>query len=53
MCKDYENKSHKVVMDNYYSSWMLFRELRNRGIGAVGTIRHNRVIYNIIYNRLV
>ncbi|CAK81814.1 unnamed protein product (macronuclear) [Paramecium tetraurelia] len=42
MCKDYEHKAHKVVMDNYYSSWMLFRELRNRGIGAVGTIRHNR-----------
>lgn len=29
-------------MDNYYSSWQLFRELRNRGLGAVGTIRHNR-----------
>jgi hypothetical protein len=44
MLKNYENKQHKVVMDNYYTSWKLFRELKNRGFGALGTIRHNRVL---------
>ena len=29
-------------MDNYYTSWQLYRELKNRGIGALGTMRHNR-----------
>jgi hypothetical protein len=43
LLKNYENKQHKVVMDNYYTSWKLFRELKNRGFGALGTIRHNRV----------
>jgi hypothetical protein len=30
-------------MDNYYTSQKLFRELKNRGIGSLGTVRHNRV----------
>jgi hypothetical protein len=45
MLKPYEGKQHKVIMDNYYTSCQLFKELRNREIGALGTIRHNRVCY--------
>lgn len=50
--KNYEGKGHKVVMDNYYTSQKLFRELKNRGIGSLGTIRHNRVHIIIIILRL-
>lgn len=42
LMKPYEGKHHKVIMDNYYTSWQLLRELKNRTIGALGTIRHNR-----------
>ena len=29
-------------MDNYYTSPLLFSQLKNMKIGALGTIRHNR-----------
>jgi hypothetical protein len=42
MVGDYENLNHKLVMDNYYNSPGLFLALKARGIGAIGTLRHNR-----------
>lgn len=43
LLKGYEGVGHKIVMDNYYTSWQLMKELKSRGFGAVGTMRHNRV----------
>jgi hypothetical protein len=43
MIEDYEMKGHKLVMDNYYNSPNLFLALKARGIGGLGTLRHNRV----------
>jgi hypothetical protein len=42
MTQDYQYKSHKLVMDNYYNSPSLFQILKSTGIGAIGTLRHNR-----------
>jgi hypothetical protein len=33
------NKGHVVVMDNYFTSVGLFRDLEHRGIYATGTIK--------------
>jgi hypothetical protein len=38
-----EDKSHCVVMDNFFTSVPFFRDLANKGIYATGTIRSNRV----------
>lgn len=38
-----EHRGHVVVMDNFFSSVELFRDLERRGIYATGTIRSNRV----------
>lgn len=43
MVEGYEFKSHKLVMDNYYNSPQLYLALKNKEIGALGTLRHNRV----------
>jgi hypothetical protein len=51
LLRNYEGKGHKVVMDNYYTSQKLFRELKNRVIGSLGTIRHNRVTSITIIKR--
>ena len=37
-----QGKGFVVVMDNFYSSLSLFRELTRRGFGACGTARRNR-----------
>ena len=37
------NKGHHIYMDNFFSSPTLFTELANRGTGACGTLRPNRV----------
>lgn len=42
LVEGYEHKGHKLVMDNYYNSPVLFTSLKGRGIGALGTLRHNR-----------
>ena len=42
LVQDFEGKNHKLVMDNYYNSPALFIALKARGIGAIGTLRHNR-----------
>ena len=38
-----DNKSHVIVMDNYFTSVGLLRDLEQRGIYATGTMRLNRV----------
>jgi hypothetical protein len=38
-----ENKEHVLVMDNYFTSIGLFRDLERRGIYATGTMRSNRI----------
>ena len=35
-------KNHHIYMDNWYTSFMLFEELLQKGIHATGTIRKNR-----------
>ena len=37
-----EGKGYIVVTDNYYTSPALFRDLMERGFGAVGTARKDR-----------
>ena len=37
-----EGKGHHIYTDNYYTGPALFRELRERGFGACGTVRVNR-----------
>jgi hypothetical protein len=36
-----ENKGHCVVMDNFFCSVPLFRDLEAMGIYATGTVRSN------------
>jgi hypothetical protein len=38
-----EHKNHVVVMDNFFTSVGLFRDLERRGIYATGTMRSNRI----------
>jgi hypothetical protein len=38
-----EGKGHCVVMDNFFTSVILFRDLASKGIYATGTIRLNRI----------
>jgi hypothetical protein len=38
-----EGRGHCVVMDNYFSSVPLLRDLALRGIYGTGTVRSNRV----------
>jgi hypothetical protein len=38
-----EGKRHCVVMDNYFSSISLFKDLVSKGIYATGTVRSNRI----------
>jgi hypothetical protein len=38
-----EDKGHCVVMDNFFTSIPLFRDLASKGIYATGTIRSNRI----------
>jgi hypothetical protein len=38
-----EGKGHCVVMDNFFTSIPLFRDLASKGIYATGTIRSNRI----------
>jgi hypothetical protein len=38
-----ENKGHCIVMDNYFSSIGLFKDLALKGTYATGTIRSNHV----------
>jgi hypothetical protein len=37
------NRSHLVVTDNFFSSIGLFKELLQKGVYAIGTVRSNRV----------
>ena len=37
-----EGRGHHVYTDNYYSSPALFRDLRDLGFGACGTVHVNR-----------
>lgn len=43
LLKDYENKYHKVVMDNYYNSPTLFYLMKQKAIGGLGTMRIGRL----------
>jgi len=38
-----EGKGHVITMDNFFSSILLFAELREKGTYATGTIRCNRI----------
>jgi hypothetical protein len=38
-----QEKRHYVVMDNYFCSILLFRDLVDKGIYAMGTVRSNRI----------
>ena len=38
-----ENKSHVLIMDNYFNSIALFQNLLERGIYATGIMKNNRV----------
>ncbi|CAC5395839.1 unnamed protein product [Mytilus coruscus] len=42
LMQPYLNKGHKLYVDNYYTSPILFHDLRQLGTGACGTLRSNR-----------
>ena len=42
LLKGLEGRGHHVFTDNFYSSPALFRDLRDLGFGACGTVRVNR-----------
>jgi hypothetical protein len=48
-----DDLGHVVVMDNFFSSVELFRDLERRGIYATGTIRANRIGLPHIFKNLV
>ncbi|XP_071318657.1 piggyBac transposable element-derived protein 4-like [Trachinotus anak] len=41
--KDYLGSGYTIYMDNFYTSPLLFRHLRQQGFGACGTYRQGRV----------
>jgi hypothetical protein len=43
LLRSLEDKGHCVVMDNFFTSVPLFRDLASKGIYAIGTIRSNRI----------
>ncbi len=43
LLKEYEGKYHKVVMDNYYNSPLLFAIMKSKKTGALGTVRIPRL----------
>ena len=45
MSKALEGKGHVIYTDNFYTSPTLAYNLRQRGIGLVGTVRTNRKGY--------
>ena len=42
LVKPYLKKGHKLFVDNYYTSPILFHDLRELGTGGCGTLRANR-----------
>jgi len=42
LMRGYEDRGYQLYMDNFYSSPQLFNELKQRGVGACGTVKHNR-----------
>ena len=42
MTQGFEHNGYELYVDNYYTSPKLFSELKTRGIGATGTVKHNR-----------
>jgi len=46
MLKPYEGFNYKIAMDNYYTSPELFEALKQRKIGAVGTLRLYRAKFD-------
>lgn len=42
MVQGFENKGHVLYMDNFYSSPQLFMALKEKGIGACGTVNPRR-----------
>ena len=43
LLKGYEHKNHHIYMDNYYTSPSLFKEMVEKGFGACGTARVDRI----------
>ena len=42
MTQGFEHNGNELYMDNYFTSPKLLSELKTRGIGATGTVKHNR-----------
>lgn len=40
---EYKGKNHKLVMDQFYSSPQLYNKLKSMKMGAVGTIKNEKV----------
>lgn len=48
LCTGLENHNHKVYFDNFFTSFKLVNELKNKNIFALGTIKQNRLPKSLV-----
>ena len=51
LLKELEGKGYMIYTDNFYSSPLLYADLKSRGFNACGTVRSNRKDYQLSFKK--